>query len=119
MYNYALNECNNIKKVYTSPVIRFSSRASPPKIRVSSEISVLYCLSNKYFKVIFNALNSVLPLIAANKFLKRSSVLEVTDLDSIEEHIYTVIVSFMYLLIIELLYGKNSAGRLLWMSEHY
>lgn len=119
MYNYALNECNIIKKVYTSPVIRFSSRASPPKIRVSSEISVLYCLSNKYFKVIFNALNSELPLIAANKFLKRSSVLEVTDLDSIEEHIYTVIVSFVYLLIIELLYGKISAGRLLWMSEHY
>lgn len=124
MYNCALNECNIIKKVYTSPVIRFSSRASPPKIRVSSEISVLYCivlycLSNKYFKVIFNALNSELPLIAANKFLKRSSVLEVTDLDSIEEHIYTVIVSFMYLLIIELLYGKISAGRLLWMSEHY
>lgn len=119
MYNYALNECNIIKKVYTSPVIRFSSRASPPKIRVSSEISVLYCLPNKYFKVIFNALNSELPLIAANKFLKRSSVLEVTDLDSIEEHIYTVIVSFVYLLIIELLYGKISAGRLLWMSEHY
>lgn len=85
MYNYALNECNIIKKVYTSPVIRFSSRASPPKIRVSSEISVLYCLPNKYFKVIFNALNSELPLIAANKFLKRSSVLDVTDLDSIEE----------------------------------
>ena len=37
----------------------------------------------------------------------------------IEEHIYTVIVSFVYLLIIELLYGKISAGRLLWMSEHY
>lgn len=119
MYNHALNECNIIKKVHTSPVTRFSSRASQPKIRVSSEISVLYCLSNKYFKVIFNALNSELPLIAANKFLKRSSVLEVTDLDSIEEHIYTVIVSFMYLLIIELLYGKISAGRLLWMSEHY
>ena len=119
MYNHALNECNIVKKVYTSPVTRFSSRASPPKIRVSSEISVLYCLSNKYFKVIFNALNSELPLIAANKFLKRSSVLEVTDLDSIEEHIYTVIVSFMHLLIIELLYGKISAGRLLWMSEHY
>lgn len=76
-------------------------------------------MSNKYFKVIFNALNSELPLIAANKFLNRSSVLEVTDLDSIEEHIYTIIVSFMYLLIIELLYGKISAGRLLWMSEHY
>ncbi len=83
MYNHALNECNIIKKVYTSPVTRFSSRASPPKICVSSEISVLYCLSNKYFKVIFNALNSELPLIAANKFLKRSSVLEVTDLDSL------------------------------------
>ena len=83
MYNYALNECNNIKKVYTSPVIRFSSRASPPKIRVSSEISVLYCLSNKYSIVIFNALNSELPLIAANKFLNRSSVLDVTDLDSL------------------------------------
>lgn len=80
---------------------------------------VLYCLPNKYFKVIFNALNSELLLIAANKFLNRSSVLEVTDLDSIEEHIYTVIVSFVYLLIIELLYGKISAGRLLWMSEHY
>lgn len=80
---------------------------------------VLYCLSNKYFKVIFSALNSELLLIAANKFLNRSSVLDVTDLDSIEEHIYTVIVSFMYLLIIELLYGKISAGRLLWMSEHY
>lgn len=93
--------------------------ASPPKISVSSEISVLYCLSNKYFKAIFNALNSELPLIAANKFLKRSSVLEVTDLDSIEELIYTIIVSFVYLLIIELLYGKISAGRLLWMSEHY
>lgn len=119
MYNYALNECNIIKKVYTSHVTQFSSRASPPKIRVSSEISVLYCLSNKYFKAIFNALNSELPLIAANKFLKRSSVLEVTDLDSIEEHIYAVIVSFVYLLIIELLYGKISAGRLLWMSEHY
>lgn len=119
MYNYALNECNNIKKVYTSPVIRFSSRASPPKICVSSEISVLYCLSNKYFKVIFSALNSELLLIAANTFLNHSSVLEMTDLDSIEEHIYTVIVSFMYLLIIELLYGKISAGRLLWMSEHY
>lgn len=119
MYNYALNECNIIKKVYTSHVIRFSSRASPPRICVSSEISVLYCLSDKYFKVIFNALNSELPLIAANKFLKRSSVLDVTDLDSIEEHIYTVIVSFVYLLIIELLYGKISAGRLLWMSEHY
>lgn len=140
MYNYALNECNIIKKVYTSHVTQFSSRASPPKICVSSEISVLYCLSNKYFKVIFNALNSELPLIAANKFLKRSSVLEVTDLDSlvnslrvdgrlyssasyihleIEEHIYTIIVSFVYLLIIELLYGKISAGRLLWMSEHY
>ena len=119
MYNHALNECNTIKKVYTSSVTRFSSRASPPKICVSSEISVLYCLSNKYFKVIFSALNSELLLIAANKFLKRSSVLEVTDLDSIEEHIYTVIVSFMYLLIIELLYGKISAGRLLWMSEHY
>lgn len=119
MHSHALNECNIIKKVYTSPVTRFSSRASPPKNCVSSEISVLYCLSNKYFKVIFNALNSELPLIAANKFLKRSSVLEVTDLDSIEEHIYTVIVSFMYLLIIELLYGKISAGRLLWMSEHY
>lgn len=119
MYSHALNECNIIKKVYTSPVTRFSSRASPPKICVSSEISVLYCLSNKYFKVIFNALNSELPLIAANKFLNRSSVLDVTDLDSIEEHIYTVIVSFMYLLIIELLYGKISAGRLLWMSEHY
>lgn len=118
MYSHALNECNIIKKVYTSPVIRFSSRASPPKIRVSSEISVLYCLPNKYFKVIFSALNSELLLIAANKFLKRSSVLEVTDLDSIEEHIYTIIVSFVYLLIIELLYGKNSAGRLLWMSEH-
>lgn len=78
-----------------------------------------YCLSNKYFKVIFSALNSELLLIAANKFLKRSSVFDVTDLDSIEEHIYTVIVSFMYLLIIELLYGKISAGRLLWMSEHY
>lgn len=75
--------------------------------------------SNKYFKAIFNALNSGLPLIAANKFLKRSSVFDVTDLDSIEEHIYTVIVSFVYLLIIELLYGKISAGRLLWMSEHY
>lgn len=119
MYSHALNECNIIKKVYTSPVTRFSSRALPPKICVSSEISVLYCLSNKYFKVIFSALNSELPLIAANKFLNRSSVLEVTDLDSIEEHIYTVIVSFMYLLIIELLYGKISAGRLLWMSEHY
>lgn len=46
-------------------------------------------------------------------------MLEVTDLDSIEEHIYTVIVSFVYLLIIELLYGKISAGRLLGMSEHY
>lgn len=119
MYSHALNECNIIKKVYTSPVTRFSSRASPPKIRVSSEISVLYCLSNKYSIVLFSALNSELQLIAANKFLKRSSVLEVTDLDSIEEHIYTVIVSFMYLLIIELLYGKISAGRLLWMSEHY
>lgn len=119
MYNHAFNECNIIKKVYTSPVTRFSSRASPPKIRVSSEISVLYCLPNKYFKVIFNALNSELLLIAANKFLNRSSVLEVTDLDSIEEHIYTVIVSFVYLLIIVLLYGKISAGRLLWMSEHY
>lgn len=119
MYSHALNECNIIKKVYTSPVTRFSSRASTPKICVSSEISVLYSLSNNYFKVIFNALNSELPLIAANKFLKRSSVLEVTDLDSIEEHIYTVIVSFVYLLIIELLYGKISAGRLLWMSEHY
>lgn len=119
MYSHALNECNIIKKVYTSPVTRFSSRALPPKICVSSEISVLYCLSNKYFKVIFSALNSELLLIAANKFLKRSSVLEVTDLDSIEEHIYTVIVSFVYLLIIELLYGKISAGRLLWMSEHY
>lgn len=119
MYNYALNECNIIKKVYTSPVTRFSSRALPPKICVSSEISVLYCLSNKYFKVIFSALNSELLLIAANKFLNRSSVLEVTDLDSIEEHIYTVIVNFVYLLIIELLYGKISAGRLLWMSEHY
>lgn len=85
----------------------------------SSETSVLYCLSNKYFKAIFNALNSELPLIAANKFLKRSSVFDVTDLDSIEEHIYTIIVSFVYLLIIELLYGKISAGRLLWMSEHY
>ncbi len=83
MYNYALNECNNIKKVYTSPVIRFSSRASPPKIRVSSEISVLYYLSNKYFKAIFNALNSELPLIAANKFLKRSSVFDVIDLDNL------------------------------------
>lgn len=110
---------NIIKKVYTSPVTRFSSRVSPPKIRASSEISVLYCLSNKYFKAIFNALNSELPLIAANKFLKRSSVLDVTDMDSIEEHIYTIIVSFVYLLIIELLYGKISAGRLLWMSEHY
>lgn len=140
MYNYALNECNIIKKVYTSHVTRFSLRASPPKNRVSSEISVLYCLSNKYFKAIFNALNSELPLIAANKFLKHSSVFEVTDLDSlvnalrvdgrlyssasyihleIEEHIYTVIVCFVYLLIIELLYGKISAGRLLWMSEHY
>lgn len=119
MYNYALNECNIIKKVYTSPVTRFSSRASTPKIRTSSEISVLYCMSNKYFKAIFNALNSELQLIAANKFLKRSSVLDVTNLDSIEEHIYTVIVRFMYLLIIELLYGKISAGRLLWMSEHY
>lgn len=119
MYSHALNECNIIKKVYTSPVTRFSSRALPPKICVSSEISVLYCLSNKYFKVIFSALNSELLLIAANKFLKRLSVLEVTDLDSIEEHIYTVIVSFVYLLIIELLYGKISAGRLLWMSEHY
>ena len=118
MYSHALNECNIIKKVYTSPVTRFSSRASLPKICVSSETSVLYCLSNKYFKAIFSALNSELPLIAANKFLKRSSVLEVTDLDSIEEHIYTVIVSFMYFLIIELLYGKISAGRLLWMSEH-
>ena len=93
--------------------------ASPPKIRASSEASVLYCLSNKYFKAIFNALNSELPLVAANKFLKRSSVLDVTDMDSIEEHIYTIIVSFVYLLIIELLYGKISAGRLLWMSEHY
>ena len=119
MYSHALNECNIIKKVYTSPVTRFSSRALPPKICVSSEISVLYCLSNKYFKVIFSALNSELLLIAANKFLNRSSVLEVTDLDSIEEHIYTVIVNFVYLLIIELLYGKISAGRLLWMSEHY
>ena len=119
MYNHALNECNTIKKVYTSSVTRFSSRASPPKICVSSEISVLYCMSNKYFKVIFSALNSELLLIAANKFLKRSSVLDVTDLDSIDEHIYTVIVSFVYLLIIELLYGKISAGRLLWMSEHY
>lgn len=119
MYNYTLNECNIIKKVYTSPITRFSSRASPPKIRVSSEIFVLYCLSNKYFKVIFNALNSELPLIAANKFLKRSSVLEVTDLNIIAEHIYTIIVSFVDLLIIELLYGKISAGRLLWMSEHY
>ena len=119
MYNYALNECNIIKKVYTSPITRFSSRVSPPKIRVSSEISVLYCLSNKYFKAIFNALNSELSLIAANKFLKRSSVFDVTNLDSIEEHIYTIIVSFVYRLIIELLYGKISAGRLLWMSEHY
>lgn len=76
-------------------------------------------MSNKYSIVLFSALNSELQLIAANKFLKRSSVLEVTDLDSIEEHIYTVIVSFVYLLIIELLYGKISAGRLLWMSEHY
>ena len=64
MYNYALNECNIIKKVYTSHVTQFSSRASPPKIRVSSEISVLYCLSNKYFKAIFKALNAELPLIA-------------------------------------------------------
>lgn len=113
MYNYALNECNIIKKVYTSPVTRFSSRASPPKIRVSSEISVLYCLPNKKLSGLYQHSTQ-----DSTQALRSKSSASYIHLE-IEEHIYTIIVSFMYLLIIELLYGKISAGRLLWMSEHY